>query len=493
MNETASEVSWRRRILSTSAFFALVAAACVNELTAPKPPTYSFVRILIQATGGDFDLDGYTVYVDAARPTQVGDSVIASIPVDAGTHEVRLANVAPNCAVAGPNPRTVNVGTSEIVDVPFAVVCVASGIAITVRTTGDDTPDVLRLSVNDTPTSFLGSNGSFTIGRLAAGSTTLTLIAPPHCTVAGGPRVDVVVVANAVQPVSFDVTCTAAVRAEKIAYHANVTTNGVTSPFIELVNVDGSGRVLSLDGNSPSWSPGRKKLVFSNTVCYNGWDYYYGVGCGGGLVVLDPETENTSIPAAGHWGFTPSWSPAGDAIVFTRFKGNPVDFLPIAAMQGEMELAVLQLSSGVASSIVIPGLVSAEAPAWSPDGRRIAFVCRWPSKTDLCVIGTDGTGLVQVTDDIPVEQHPAWSPNGSTIAFTRFPATDDGIGPAEIALLDLSTRRIVSIGYGSDPAWSPDGSRLVFAEPDGLFVMRADGTGRTRLTVGNHRAPAWRP
>ena len=491
MNETNREVSWRRRIVSTSAVFALVAAACINEFTPPGPPTYQYVRVVAKATGGDLDQDGYTVYVDGKRPTALQANGIVSLTVEAGTHEVMLAGVAANCTVTGANPRTVNVGVAEIFDVPFAVVCVPTGLAITMRTTGEDVPDALRLSVNDQPSAPVSANGSVTVGRLAAGSATLTVVAPPNCTVTGGTRLAVNVIANAITPVTLDVACTAVVREERIAYHAVVRTNGTTSSSIELVKVDGSGRVSSLDGSAPSWSPARSRIVFSNTACVD--DFYYGDICGGGLVLLDPETGNSWTPPEGRWGFTPSWSAIGDAIAFTRPKGDTPVLTSGQAFSVVSELAVLQLPSATASPIAIAGLVSAEEPSWSPDGRRIAFVCHWPSRTDLCIVNRDGTGLVHLTDDILVERHPAWSPDGRTIAFTRYPDSET-VGPSpEITLIDLSTGRITPINNGTDPAWSPDGSRLVFAGVDGLFVMRSDGTNRTRLTAGDHHAPAWRP
>ena len=51
------------------------------------------------------------------------------------------------------------------------------------------------------------------------------------------------------------------------------------------------------------------------------------------------------------------------------------------------------------------------------------------------------------------------------------------------------------LGPGFDPAWSPDGARLAFANAGEVFVMNADGTGRTPLTTDplGDSSPAWSP
>jgi TolB protein len=109
------------------------------------------------------------------------------------------------------------------------------------------------------------------------------------------------------------------------------------------------------------------------------------------------------------------------------------------------------------------------------------------------VANADGTGVVRLTTDEQPDQAPAWSPDGSKLAFARYPPGAYNVAYAKLAVMDLATRQITLLGDGADPAWSPDGSKLVFAGIDGLFVMNADGSGRTRLTTGEHRAPAWRP
>ncbi|HEY0322188.1 MAG TPA: hypothetical protein VGC66_14610 [Pyrinomonadaceae bacterium] len=145
-----------------------------------------------------------------------------------------------------------------------------------------------------------------------------------------------------------------------------------------------------------------------------------------------------------------------------------------------------------------------EDPAWSPDGKTIAFVYIKDGLEIISLMNIDGSGVQQLTPGTVKAIHPNWSPDGSKLAY----CTDDDLAPprkndADILVIDMTTRRIRTLitgGVNTYPAWSPDGKHIAFRRMLGemnseVFVANADGSNARNLT--NHPAfdgwPAWSP
>lgn len=138
----------------------------------------------------------------------------------------------------------------------------------------------------------------------------------------------------------------------------------------------------------------------------------------------------------------------GGLMVFASTRHAMEPDLYLKSVSG---VAVTQLTSDPASDI---------EPAFSPDGRNVAFASDRGGNWDIWLLGIDGGQPVQITSSPADEVHPSWSPDGRQLVFCSLPP---GASQWELWVADAAagaTRKF--IGYGVFPDWSPVSDTIVY-------------------------------
>lgn len=190
----------------------------------------------------------------------------------------------------------------------------------------------------------------------------------------------------------------------------------------------------------------------------------------------------------------PAWSPDGSRIAFSRYDQAGVGDLYLMNNDGS---GAVRRAAAPASS----GAGGYHAPAWSPDSRTIAVGlgnCYYDCDIWLLSADDDGSAPVHL---VTRAADPAWSPDGKKIAFVSL-SGDDGYHALHVVNADgtggVSVISARDAGFIGRPTWSPDGTRIAFskclAASCDIRVAQSDGSGVRQITVvGNADEPAWSP
>jgi TolB protein len=248
---------------------------------------------------------------------------------------------------------------------------------------------------------------------------------------------------------------------------------------------DASWIRITQDGHfkqRPAWSPDGKQLAFARHRAAEILLY---------VCAADGSNERR-LTERNEPEYDAVWSPDGSRLAFAFDKTAPnqgdIDVYTVSA-DGK-DLQPVATSEGKLSH--------EEWPAWSPDGKWIAYTSTRDDNQELYIARPDGSEKRRLTTDPALDAHPSWSPDGLRIAFAT-----DRWGDLELAVLDVEsgqvTRLIESPGLDDYPAWSPDGKSIAFTSNRDrnleIYVIDADGRNPRNITRSPslENFPSWTP
>ncbi len=271
-------------------------------------------------------------------------------------------------------------------------------------------------------------------------------------------------------------------------------------PQIYIMNLDMTGLSLltNMEGGAcqPTWSPDGAQIAFISPCRARG-DFTETLYRDSSIYVMNADGTGqrlvTTVPGS---DFEPAWSPDGKRIAFTSLRDGKKDIYLLTVDTG----AIVRLTT-------VNGDVQENSePSWSPFGNQIVYMVKRFNAYQIWVMSDTGQGNVQIarsgqrySDFLPV-----WMPDGETILFNQ---KDAGVASRpwlmSIRYEDRETKDPIRLDFPrpiEDIEVSLDGLWIVFesTENDGnrdIYYMTVRGGNKTRLTIDPavDFDPSWRP
>lgn len=180
----------------------------------------------------------------------------------------------------------------------------------------------------------------------------------------------------------------------------------------------------------------------------------------------------------------PAWSSDGRYLAYTSYK------------QGKPDLFIKNLAEMQETSIAKKGLNM--TPAWVPGKFELAATLSFSGDQEIYLLTGSGKIIKRLTNMQGSDISPAWSPDGKKLAFVS-----NRSGNPQVYIQDMDSgkvRRLTYQGnYNTQPNWSPQGNKIAYAsfgdDRHNIFIIDAEGQQPIQLTFesGDNEAPSWSP
>jgi TolB protein len=223
-----------------------------------------------------------------------------------------------------------------------------------------------------------------------------------------------------------------------------------------------------------------RKGVFDSRIAF------VSTGTGNKEILICAFDGSNPVPFTRHKtiSLTPAWSSDGKWIAYTTYVNDKPDIF-IKRTEGRERAAVLEKGINI-------------TPSWVPGQFTLAATMSFSGNQEIYLLTGSGKIIKKITNNWASDLSPSWSPNAQKLAFVS-----NRTGAPQIYIQDIKTGKVERLtfegNYNTQPSWSPAGDRIAYTSMVGsrndIFTIDLKRRQPQQLTqdAGNNESPGWSP